>query len=171
MATNPQSHPISETLEVIRQRVMTATELDDHFVRLVMNDDYTYSNEEWLVAIRPLGVTPMTDAGGGRYSRPVNRIIRIYIHKRSSLDYVGDDRQAVALICDMEDRILNHLDDWFPVNDEDEVLTIEPLHPADSSSGPPTRQSMNDIGETFSRIDFEIRYLLNNDYEVPGDDS
>lgn len=164
---NPQAFPASEILEVIRLRVVEATELDDHYVRLTANDQYSVTNEETLIAIRPLGPTPVTDAGGGRYSRPVSRTIRIYIHKRSSLDYTGDDRILVPALCDLEDTLLNYLDDWWPVNSDDEILTIEPLHPTDSSAGPPLRQQMNDVGETFSRLDFEIRYLLNSDRAVP----
>jgi hypothetical protein len=167
MASNPQAFTASDILEAIRLRVVEATEVDTHFVRLVANDNYRYSEEEDLIAIRPLGPTPYTDAGGGRYSRPVSRIIRIYIHKRSSLDYVGSDSQVVGLLCDREDEVFDWLDDWFPTNADDEVMTIEPLHPVDSSAGPPTRQDLNDIGETFSRIDFEVRYLLSNDQDVP----
>jgi hypothetical protein len=165
---NPQAYPASDILEAIRVRIVAATGVDDAYVRLVNNDSYQYSNEETLIAIRPLGPVPVTDAGGGRYSRPVSRTIRIYLHKRSSIDFVGDDRYIVGEICDLEDIIYNACDDWFPYDSDDELnMTIEPLHPVDSTSGPPTRQSTNDIGENFSRIDFTFVYVQPNDQEVP----
>ncbi len=170
MSVDSQAFPSSQILEAIRVRLRRVLSLDDQYVRLCANDQYAVSNEETLIAIRPLGPTPYTDAGVGRRARPVERTIRVYIHRRSSVDFTGDDRLAVPLLCDLEDAVLSALDEWWP-KDVDNVtpITIEPLHPTDSSNGPPTRKSDNDVGEVFSRLDFSIKYVASNETPMAAD--
>jgi hypothetical protein len=170
VATNPQAYHFSDILEKIRLRIVAATGLDDDYVRSVASDDYDYSKTEaTLISIRPLGPIPSTDAGGGRYSRPFKRYIRVYISIRSSLDRVGSDKVALGLLMTLEDTIYNYCDDWFPKNDSGTApMTIEPLHPVDASAGPPVRQAQDDIGELLSRVDFEVDYIQPNDRELPA---
>lgn len=167
MASNPQAYPASEILHAIQDRLVDGLGIDEAYVRLVNNDQYRVTFEDTLIALRPLGPTPVTDAGGGRFSRPVSRTLRVYIHKRSSVDFAGDDSTIVGEICDLEDEVFDLLDDWFVTNSNREIMTIEPLHPTDSSNGPPVRNSVDDVGENFSFLSFEIRYLLSSDRTVP----
>lgn len=168
MATTNQAYAASVILEAFRTRLVNVLELDSHFVRLVANDAYEVSHEETLIAIRPLGPKPLTDAGGGRRARPVTRSVRVYVHKRSSSDFAGDDRLIVTALCDLEDRVFDALDDyWLRDDSRTNYLTIEPIHLTDASGGPPVRQATNDVGEVFSRLDFELVYLLANNTPEP----
>lgn len=168
MPVTAQAYSSSEIMESLRLRLETVLEIDESFCRLVMSDDYEYTDEETLIAIRPLGPVPFTDAGGGRRARPVTRSVRVYIHKRNSSDFVGDDRLAMAILLDFEDSVFNALDDHF-LRDADNTtnITLEPLHPTDASAGPPVRQPTNDVGRLFSRLDFEVKYMLVNNTPAP----
>jgi hypothetical protein len=69
---------------------------------------------------------------------------------------------------DLEDTVLSGLDEWWPLyTDNITPMTVEPLHPTDSSAGPPTRQATNDVGELFSRLDFDITYVARNLTPMP----
>jgi hypothetical protein len=167
VAINPQAADFADILENMRLRLVDELGLDDHYVRSVASDSYKYTNEETLIALRPLGVQPFTDAGGGRYSRPTKRTVRVYVSKRSSLDFVGDDRIVLPDLFDIENQILDAYDDWFVTDESDTVLTIEPLHPTDSSNGPPLRKAQEDLGEVYSVLAFEVDYLQINPRDVP----
>jgi hypothetical protein len=167
MATTAQAYPAGDILEAIRLRLVTAIGLDTQFVRLVAHDNYQISFEETLIAIRPLGPRPRPYAGYGRHLRPIDRSIRVYIHKRSSLDFAGDDRLLMASLCAIEDTVYNFLDDWTITDSRSVSLSPEVLHPIDASNGPPTRQPVNDIGECFSRLDFEFMYIQVNETPAP----
>lgn len=167
MPTTVQAYPSSTIIEALRVRIRTVTGVDDQYVRIVFSDQYEYSKEETLIAIRPLGPLPYTDAGAGRRARPTTRMVRIYLHKRSSLDFVGDDRIVASTLLDLEDEVFNALDDHILVDALGTPLIIEPIHPTDSSGGPPVRKPVEDIGDVFSRLDFEIKYLLVNETPIP----
>jgi hypothetical protein len=59
----------------------------------------------------------------------MKRTIRVYIHKRSSLDFSGDDRILVAALCALEDQVYDFLDEWPPITVAGLPMTQEPLHP------------------------------------------
>lgn len=169
MAYDSQSYTFAEILEQIRLRLVSGLPLDTQYVRSVGSDGYKYSNEETLISVRPLGPEPYTDAGGGRSHRPMKRIIRVYISKRSSLDFVGDDSVALPLILNTEDRIYDLLDEWWPMDTVlNKPMTIEPLHPIDSSGGPPVRLPQDDIGEVTSMLTFEVCYVQGNTIPIPS---
>ena len=168
MSVNPQAHHFSDIMESIRLRLVSGLGLDDMYVRSVASDQYKYDFEADMVALRPLGPNPFTDAGGGRYSRPLSRMIRCYVSKRSSLDFVGDDRIVLADLLDYEDSIYDLLDDWTPLDVTGLIpLTIEPLHPIDSSGGPPLREADNSVGEVYSVLSFETVYVQPNSRTLP----
>lgn len=167
MPVTTQAYPSSTILETIRLRLRNGLVINDHYVRLTAADDYKVTFEEKFIAIRPLGPIPFVDAGGGRRARPVKRFIRVYLHLRSSIDFVGDDGIVMPEMFDFEDAVFNLLDDWFVTNANGVVLTHEPIHTADASAGPPTRQVLNDVGEVVSRLDFEVPYILVNNTPAP----
>jgi hypothetical protein len=167
MPLTNQAANFADILESIRDRLVSVTGISDDFVRSVGSDDYKYSFEETMIALRPLGPLPFTNAGGGRRARPETRIVRIYINKRSSLDPVGSDSVALGELFELENTVNDALDDWFPVDADDNVLTIEPLHPTDSTNGPPIRQSQNDVGEIYSLLAYEVVYLRPNNTPQP----
>lgn len=163
MPVTEQAYPSSQIFESLRLRLRSKLELDDSFVRLVASDQYSYSGEPLLIAIRPLHPQPYPEAGGGRRIRPTKRMVRVYISTRSSLDFVGDDRLATTALLDLEDKVYDALDDYWLRDESDTVnLTIEPIHPIDTFGGPPTRKPNEDTGEIFSRLDFQLSYLLVN---------
>lgn len=167
MPVDSQAHASRTILLALQSRLVSVLGLDQQYVRIAASDAYKVSYEQTMVVIRPMSPQPYTDAGAGRRARPVSRVLRIYIHHRSSLDFVGDDSIAVPALCDIEDQVYDAMDDYWLLDDSQTVpLTIEPLHPL-PSSGEPTRQPDNDIGETLSRLDFEVRYLLVNNTPAP----
>jgi hypothetical protein len=168
MPATTQAYDFADILEALRLRLVSVLGLDDHYVRSVASDQYKYTTEETLVALRPLGVRPDVNAGGGRRARPCYRTVRCYISKRSSLDFVGSDSVVLETLFDTENQILDALDDFWPMDTSGTVaLTIEPVHPTDSSNGPPVRKPDEDTGEVYSMLSFEVRYLQINNTPSP----
>lgn len=167
MALTTQSYPEAEILEAIRQQVVDVVGLNDAYVRVVANPDYQVTQEERLIAILPFGRRPEPNAGAGRRARPSSRTIRVFMHFRENTDFAGDDRVLISEAFDFEDRVIDALDDFWPVNADEEPLTIEPLHIIPSAAGELNRQAINDVGLCRCWVDFEYRSLLLNNTPQP----
>ncbi len=165
MAYTSQSASLPEILTSIVTQLATVTGIDRAYCHLVASDNYEINcSEPKFLFVRPFGLRPRTDAGAGRRARPVYRTIRVYIHTRSELDFYTSDETALTAIGAHEDfelQTVDALDEYWPSDEDDAeiLLTIEPLHPLDSSSGPPARKADNDTGILTSYFDYEICYL------------
>lgn len=167
MAFTTQSYPESQVLEAVRQQLVSVLGLDDSYVRIVATENYAVTEEERMVCIRPMGRRPEPNAGAGRRARPSSRTLRVYMHFRDNTDFAGDDRLLVQQAFDFEDQVINALDDFWPINEEEEPLTIEPLHIMDSGGGAISREPINDIGLCRCWLDFEYRTVQYNSTPQP----
>jgi hypothetical protein len=165
VAYTSQSASWSTVATQIVAQLVVVTEIDPAHVHLVASDAYDLTDlESRFVYVRYYGLQPVTDAGAGRRARPCSRRVRVYVYTRNQLDSYSDD--TVALTADdghetLELRVLDALDEFVPVDpdDEDVSLVLEPLHPVDSSSGPPERKPEDDNGLVRSHLDFTVTYL------------
>lgn len=162
-ATDSQSARFSDTLLAIRTRLTTVLDLDASRVRIVATDKYRIAcAEPQFLYLRYYGLKPDTDAGVGRRARRATRLLRVYVYSRSNVDEYGSDVTVLTgseAHGDFEDAVFDALDNFRPLSDEDEPLTIEPLHPVDDQSGPPEREPEDDVGLIRSSLLFEINYL------------
>lgn len=169
MAYSAQTATIASIANAIKNRIVSETGIDEAYVRLVASDDYDFRiPDEKAVYLRVFGMKPFTDAGQGRAAMPVTRLIRLYIYRRnSSLDAVGHDDIGLTDddygIFGFEEEVANCLVEFWPRDADGNELTIEPLHPLDSSSGPPLREAEGDIGFLRESLLYEIRYTLRID--------
>lgn len=163
MAATAQSASFSAIAAAVVEQLAAVTEIDPAYVHLVASDRYRITClEPRFLYLRYFGLQPDTDAGAGRRARPVYRRFRVYIYTRNSLDRSTDD--TVALTAEdgheaLELLTLDALDEHFPKDEDGNLLTIEPLHPLDSSSGPPEREPEDDDGLLRFYQDYQCRYL------------
>jgi hypothetical protein len=167
MAFTSQSYQDALTIEAIRQQLVKVVGLDSDYVRLVATPDYQVTQEERMLCLLPFGRRPDPNAGAGRRARPSSRTLRVYMHFRDSTDFAGDDRLLIQEVFDFEDSVIDALDDFWPLDDDDNPLTIEPLHILPSPSGEITRQAINDIGMCRCWVDFEWRSIQRNQTPQP----
>lgn len=162
-----QTSDFASIARVIKSHLATCLSLDPAYVRIAASDNYKLQlMEDKAVVLRYYGPNPFPDAGAGRYAQPVTRLIRVYTYVRSNTDYVGDDTEALTDaelgLSGFEESVYDALAQYTPISGTT-VLTIEPLHPVDSSSGPPERKPEDDVGVVRSSLLFECRYLLKID--------
>lgn len=162
MAYTSQSASWSDIAAAVVEQLVTVTAIDPNLVRLVASDRYELApiDAKYLVC-RYYGPSPFIDAGAGRRARPIQRRIRVYCYTRSQLDQFADDVIALTAVDGheaLELQVMDALDEFWP-SDDDGNLTLEPLHPLDSSGGPPERRPEDDIGFIRSHLDYEVRYL------------
>lgn len=168
MALTAQACSFEDILEAIRLHLVEVTELNDNFVRSVAADNYEVMLDEYSIGLRPLNSTPFTNSGAGRRARPERRPVRVYLHVRSSLDQVGSDKIALGKLIQFENTVNDALDEFMPLNDdEDAALCIEPLHPIESPSNPPTRKTEDDIGFVTMMLCYEVVYVRPNNTPAP----
>lgn len=169
MALTSQSSRFSAIALSIQSRLSSVCGLDASYVRIAANDNWSVDFSERGLVLRFWGPSPFVDAGAGRRARWAKRLLRVYCYSRSSLDKFSDN--SIALFgdlghSDLEEDVIDALDDWWPRSGLEEgdgwPLTIEPIHPLDSGSGPPERKAEEDVGLVRSALNFEIVYLLPN---------
>lgn len=172
MAYSPQTSTFGPIALSIQRRLNTELEIDLTYLPIVATDSYELVNlDDKQIYIRVYGPSPSTNAGAGRRFRPTARMVRLYLYLRRSSDRAGDDTLALTDdtegMWEFEEQVADVLDDWFPLNeDESELLTIEPLHPSDST-GPPERKPEDDIGVIRSSLLYEVNYGRRVNVDVP----
>lgn len=177
----PGAYPFAAIAASIRSRVSTSLSIPEAYVNLVANDRYKVTETEPLfVYIRVYGpgqpqdpALAFTNSGAGRGMRPVARRVRCYIYTRAGEDIYGIDNVAL-LGADpsltfasgsvpgqfiAEEMVFNALDDYLPLAANGSGLTLGPLHPLDSMSGPAERKPENEEGLIRSYLDFEAIYI------------
>lgn len=188
----PFSSPFAAILNAVLTRVSESLNIPAAYVQPVATDEYKVTIAEPLFAyLRVFGVAEPRDpamsfenAGAGRLFRPIARRIRVYVWTRSGEDVVGEDSialmgqdpdQTVDTPPEMpgqfaaEELVFNALDDFLPVSDAGEPLSIGPLHPLPTEGTPPLRKAENGEGLVWSAIDFEAVYCLSiNPQEPPS---
>ncbi len=167
MAVTTQAYQESLIIEAIRQQLVNVLELDEAYIRIVASPDYQVTQEQRMVCLLPFGRRPDPNAGAGRRARPSSRTVRVFMHFRDSVDFAGDDRLLIQEVFDFEDQVIDALDDFWPKDEDDNPLTIEPLHILPSAAGEINRAPINDIGLSRCWIDFEYRSLLFNSNPQP----
>ncbi len=175
---------------VTRLAVMLGVETA--FIRPVANAHYTVTEAEDLFCYLQF-FTPgkprdpgldFTDAGAGRLATPVGRRLRVYLYTRSGVDSYGGDEVALlgtdpsAIFSTpiippdhlghflAEERVYNALENWMPLDQDNEPLALTPFHPLDASEEP-ERPMENEAGLLRSCLDYEIVYLLSIDPSEP----
>jgi hypothetical protein len=147
--------------------------IDPNFVRMVVNDDFQATNiaEPLFFFLRFYGPQPDTDAGAGRLGRPYYRILRAFVFTRQNIDVSGDQTQMLTAPTTgdglttaighfrREEELINALDDFWPIDTNGNLLTIEPLHSMDASDGPPVKPWIDKAGIARSYFDYQIRYV------------
>jgi len=164
MAYTSQSALLSDIILSVLDQLNAVTDINTAYIIPVASDEYeTSCVEAKFIYVRFYGLTPFTDAGAGRRARPVTRRLRIFVYTRSNLDQYTHDNIALLEAADnhevLELQTIDALDEFYPKDSDDNLLTIEPLHPLDSSSGPPLRKPENDLGLLRSHFDYEIKML------------
>lgn len=184
----PQASPFAAVLDAVLARLASALGVSRAYVRPVAKADYRVAELEPVQAyVQPFGIGSPRDKalsfenhGAGNLTRPVERRLRVYLHTRSGEDVVaGDDvallgalpaQAAVGGVTPTapgqflwEEVIMAALSDWMPVGTVNGMpgvpLTIGPIHPLDSSGGPPVRDDDVD-GMIQSVLDFGVVYGL-----------
>ena len=156
MALNPHSYPFAKILLAIRKRVHDAissvTTIDIKSIMITASTDYPKRIlEPFFVTIMPTGSVPVNphdgtvwlEIGGGRAARTVSRIVRVSVFTRVGIDVYGDDTYALtgqlpdSTVLDdpglvhhflAEEIILNALDNFQPLSENNKPLTIGPIH-------------------------------------------
>lgn len=163
MATTAQSALLPTILTSVVTQLRTVTAINAAYVHIVATDDYKITcGEPRFLYIRYYGLDPYTDAGAGRRARPTTRRLRVYIYTRNNVDQFETD--TIALLAagnheSLELQVVDAMDNFWPRDTDGNIVTIEPLHPLDSSSGPPLRKAEDDIGIIRSHLDYEIKFL------------
>lgn len=173
MALDSQADTFASIVLAIQTQLVAVTELDSAFVRIVASDRYTSTqttlDDHWLF-VRPYGPKVDTDAGVGRRARRAWRRVRVWVLTRNSSDQAGEDTEALTAATahfNLEDTVVDALDEFIPLDEDDNPLTLEPLHFLDSSDGAPERQVEGDVGVLVSFVDFECVYVLPNNTPQP----
>jgi hypothetical protein len=165
VSTTTQSASFADVARALRDQLVAVTGLDRGYVNFTKEEKWPTSSAEKAVFIRVFGIQPMPDAGAGRRARPLHRRVRVYMLTRNSLDYVGDEDEALwgdqghdAL----ELAVIDALDEFVPtklVDGVETALVLEPVHPVAAEGGPPVGDSESEVGVTRSFLDFEAVYL------------
>ncbi len=161
MATTSQSATLPDILTAIVNQLKTVTGIDSAYCHLVASSNYTINcMEPQFLYIQVLGLNPSTNAGAGRRARPVSRTIRVYVYTRTELDFYTNDTIALTGLGNHEDlelKVIDSVDEFWPRDSDSNNLTIEPLHPTESQEA--LREPENDLCLIRSDLTYEIVYL------------
>lgn len=186
-----QSSPFAAILSAVLARLADKLGINAAWVVLVANDEYPLTELEDLFlrvqVFKPRPVNPATggvlvDQGAGRLALDVARFIRVYAYSRQNVDPSNVDNVALmgstptasvtsspAVVGHLlfEERVLNALQDFAPLDEDGACLSVGPLHWTDDNEAP-ERKPEDSEGVYRSCLDFSVTYVSAIDTTDPA---
>lgn len=187
----PQSSPFAAILSAVLARLVSSLGINAAFVVPVASDDYVLTElEDFFLRVhvqKPRPVNPgdggtLINQGAGRVALDVSRYLRVYAYSRQGLDTTAGDPIALmgsdpsanhagtpAVVGHLlfEERILNSLHHFAPLDADGVCLSVGPVRWTDQNDAP-ERKPEDDEGVLRSYLDFEVVYVTAIDTSEPA---
>lgn len=171
MATVLRSHLVTICRAIQRQLVLTIG-LRPEYIKLASEFEQSPRSDRDII-LRPRGfiVDRYVADPAGRILTAVRRKLTVGIRTRLQLDDAGHKDEQFLFHANLgslpfEEEVAGVLQEWSPVDEADNALTLEPMHLLGGTDPGGEREDV--WGQTF--IDFELYYALplsQNNYATP----